>query len=73
VLKISPLPGFDPWTAQLLASRYPDPHYNSQFDLKEIGWKNVDLINLAQEKERLQAVANSERKFWFLNFGQFPE
>jgi hypothetical protein len=28
VLKISPPPGFDPRTVQLVASRYPGPHIN---------------------------------------------
>jgi hypothetical protein len=35
--------------------------YRSKLDLKETGWKNVHLINLAQKSEKLQAVANIVR------------
>jgi hypothetical protein len=28
-------------------------------DVKEIGWKNVDLIQMAQDKDKLWAVLNT--------------
>jgi len=51
VRKISPPPEFDPQTVQPLASRYTDcviPTHHMQIDLKEVGWKGTDWIELAQ-------------------------
>jgi hypothetical protein len=66
VLKISPPPGFDPRTVQLVASRYTDyaiPAHRRQdddikMDFKEIGWEVVGWIDLALDRDKWRAVVN---------------
>jgi hypothetical protein len=33
-------------------------------DLKEIGWDNMDWINLAQDRDRWRALVNTVMKLW---------
>jgi hypothetical protein len=35
-------------------------------DLREIGWKSVDLIQLDQDRDRWQALVNMVMNIWVL-------
>ena len=47
-------------------------HYNTKILIKETSRINANLFNVAQKREKLQAVKNTVRDFsGFQNFGQF--
>jgi hypothetical protein len=35
-------------------------------DVREIGWKSVDLMHLAQDREKWQALVDMVINLWFL-------
>jgi hypothetical protein len=37
-----------------------------RMDLREIGWRSVDWIQLAQDRDRWRAVVNTVTNFWVL-------
>jgi hypothetical protein len=37
---------------------------NIKMDLQEVGWRGVDWIDLAQDRNRWQALANSVLNLW---------
>jgi hypothetical protein len=47
---------------------------NIRMDLREIGWKVVDCIHLAQDRDQWRAVVNTVTKFFnTINGGEFLE
>jgi hypothetical protein len=39
---------------------------NLRMDLVEVGWSDVDLIGLAQDRDRWRALVNSVLNLWVL-------
>jgi hypothetical protein len=37
-----------------------------KMDLREIGWRGVEWVHLAQDRDRWQAVVNAVMNFWVL-------
>jgi hypothetical protein len=37
---------------------------NIEMDLREIGWSGMDLINLAQDRDRWRALENTVMHLW---------
>jgi hypothetical protein len=37
---------------------------NIMMDLREIGWKDMNWIHLAQDRDQWQAVVNTVMKLW---------
>jgi hypothetical protein len=38
---------------------------NINVNLREIGWDNMDWIDLARDRDQCRALVNTEMNFWF--------